>query len=90
MTDEIVKFIRKLMESLFVLLDGHPAWESIRNAFGSGSGSGSEFAPSLLFFGISFLLGLAGFLLFLILMRRGDRRKKNGAAGADTRSRGKK
>ena len=90
MADDILKLIRKLIESLFVLLDGRPAWEAIRNAFGFGGGRGTEFVPSLVFFGISFLLGLSGFLLFLILMRRGDRRRRSTAAGSDARLRGKR
>ena len=69
----LIQLIKAILESLYMLFEGMPALEALRSWFGSGPGGGFP-VGSLLVIASALLLGLAGFVLFLWLVKKGGLR----------------
>jgi hypothetical protein len=74
----LIQLIKAIFESLYMLFEGMPALEALRSWFGSGPGGGFP-VGSLVLIAAALLLGLAGFALFLMFVRRGVLRLRRGS-----------
>ncbi len=68
MIDLILKVIRAILRSLYLLFEGIPALEALRRWFGA-EGTGGVQTAALVLAGAAMALGAAGFLVFLWLLR---------------------
>lgn len=75
----LIRLIKAILESLYMLFEGMPALEALRSWFGSGPGGGFPVA-SVLMIAAALLLGLAAFALFLVFVRRGLLRLRRGSS----------
>lgn len=67
----IIKLIKAILESLYVLFEGIPALDSLRAWLEKGEGTAVSASTIILIAG-ALLLGVAAFLLFLLFVRRGS------------------
>lgn len=69
MIDLILKVIRAVLKSLYLLFEGMPALEALRRWFGLDE-QGGEHGAALLIAGAAVVLGAVAFMIFLWLVRR--------------------
>jgi len=67
----IIKLIKAVLESLYVLFEGIPALDALRAWLEKGEGTALPASAIVLIAG-ALLLGVAAFVLFLLLVRRGS------------------
>jgi len=67
----IIKLIKAVLESLYVLFEGIPALDALRTWLEKGEGTTVPTSAIILIAG-ALLLGVAAFVLFLLLIRRGS------------------
>ncbi|MGC8723812.1 MAG: hypothetical protein ACP5VF_08060 [Acidobacteriota bacterium] len=72
MLDWLVRILKALLSSLYVLFEGFPALEALRSWFGGAEGQRETAVRALLIMALGGLLGVAAFLVFLWLIRRGS------------------
>ncbi len=70
MIDLILKVLRAILRSLYLLFEGMPALDALRRWFGT-EGAGGIQTTALLLAGAAMVLGAAAFLVFLWFLRRG-------------------
>jgi hypothetical protein len=69
MLQQILKLIRALLSSLYMLFEGMPALDHLRSWFG-GEGVGRGRASTLFMVGAAALLGSAAFLVLFWMLRK--------------------
>ena len=78
----IIKIIKTLLESLYVLFEGIPALDALRAWLEKGEGTAIPASAVVLIAG-ALLLGVAAFILFLFLVRKGSFKLKRVFEGGD-------
>jgi len=67
----LIKLLKAILESLYMLFEGMPALEALRGWLEKGEGAAIPASAIILVAG-ALLLGLAAFALFLLFIRRGS------------------
>ncbi len=70
MLNLILKLIRTLLASLYMLFEGLPAFEALRSWFGAGEAAGEARARLLTLAAVAAALSILAFILFLWLLSR--------------------
>jgi hypothetical protein len=70
--DWLVRILKALLSSLYMLFEGFPALEALRSWFGGVEGQRETAIRALLIIALGGLLGVAAFLVFLWFIRRGS------------------
>lgn len=69
----LLRLVKALLESLYMLFEGKPALEALRSWFEEHTGKGSIDETSLILIAAAAVLGFIGFLGFYLFIRKSPR-----------------
>lgn len=70
MLNLLLKLIKTLLASLYMLFEGLPAFEALRSWFGAGEGAGEDRTRLLTLAAVAAAMSILAFILFLWLLSR--------------------